>query len=289
MQRVLANLRTVAYFGRELEGSAQVESVTPRARRKSTDSVQPAWAKSVGRLRSSLALNQVEFGNAFHCSAMAVSRWERGVSEPPSHIYIAMGNLSGDPLCWYFWGRAGLSREDLLRVMPQLQQRLSKSRLPHLEIVAAGSGTKKPKAQSKLKLVAVPLLSSVAAAHGEKADCQGELNDGAVESMIAAPRDWCPNPTATSCLRVRGGSMAPLIYDGYILAVDSSQTEIAQLNGKIVIAWHRDKGLTVSRLKQFDHTVVLQSENTGYESITLSAKQKWKLVAKVLWWIGKAP
>ena len=83
--------------------------------------------------------------------------------------------------------------------------------------------------------------------------------------------------------------MSPLIHDGYILAVDSSQTEIRELNGKIVIAWHRDKGLTVSRLKRFDHTIVLQSENANYESITLSNKQKWKIVAKVLWWIGKAP
>jgi len=55
-----------------------------------------------------------------------------------------------------------------------------------------------------------------------------------------------------------------------------------------VIAWHRDKGLTVSRLNQFDHTVVLQSENVSYESITLG-KQKWKIVAKVLWRIGKSP
>jgi SOS-response transcriptional repressor LexA len=56
-----------------------------------------------------------------------------------------------------------------------------------------------------------------------------------------------------------------------------------------VIASHQDKGLTVSRLKRYDHTVVLQSENASYESITLSGKQKWKIVAKVLWWIGKAP
>src|SRR5438477_4015319 len=118
------------------------------------------WAKSVARLRKGLSLNQVEFANAFHCSAMAVSRWERGVSEPPSHIYIEMGNLAGDPLCWYFWGRAGLSREDLLRVMPQLQERLRKARLPHLEYAAAGSGAKKQKKDGKLRLVAVPLLNS---------------------------------------------------------------------------------------------------------------------------------
>jgi len=103
----------------------------------------------VVRLRTGLALNQVEFGNSFHCSAMAVSRWERGVSEPPSHIYIEMGNLSGDPMCWYFWGRAGLSKEDLLRVIPQMQQRWRKTQIPHLEIVAAGSGGLKKTEQAE--------------------------------------------------------------------------------------------------------------------------------------------
>jgi SOS-response transcriptional repressor LexA len=262
-----------------------------RLRRKSNPSVPADWAKSVVRLRSMLQLNQVDFGSAFHCSAMAVSRWERGVSEPPSHIYIEMGNLAGDPLCWYFWGRAGLSREDLLRVVPQLQGRLRRARLPHLEIVAAGGGAKIRKTKTKLQLVGIPLLKSVAAAHGEKIAGDGDdlLQDAPVESMIAAPKDWCPNPLSISCLRVRGNSMSPLILDGYIVAVDSSQTQIDDLGGKIVIAWHRDKGLTVSRLNRFDHTVVLQSENANYESVTLSGKHKWKIVAKVLWWIGKAP
>ena len=261
----------------------------PRSIRKSIP--QPEWAKSVVCLRTGLALNQVEFGDSFHCSAMAVSRWERGVSEPPSHIYIEMGNLAGDPLCWYFWGRAGLSREDLLRVVPQLQARLRKAQLPQLEVVAAGSGAKRPRTKTKLRLVAIPLLKSVAVAHGEKGGGESSelLHDAPIESMIAAPKDWCPNPSTTSCVRVRGSSMSPLIHDGYILAVDSAQTEINELNGKIVIAWHRDRGLTVSRLNRFDHTVVLQSENANYESITLSGKQKWKVVAKVLWWIGKAP
>ena len=75
-----------------------------------------------------------------------------------------------------------------------------------------------------------------------------------------------------------------LIQDGYVLAVDSSQTELNALNGKIVIAWHKDKGLTV-----YDHTLVLRSENPSCEAVTLSAKQRWKIVAKVLWWIGSQP
>jgi SOS-response transcriptional repressor LexA len=107
--------------------------------------------------------------------------------------------------------------------------------------------------------------------------------------MIAAPEDWCPNPATTSCLRLRGNSMSPLIQDGCILAVDSSQNDQTQSNGKIVIAWQKDTGLTVSRLRRFDHTEVLESENHGYESIALSSKHRWTILAKVLWWIAKFP
>jgi SOS-response transcriptional repressor LexA len=257
--------------------------------KKSITFPKPEWAAAIARLRHKQAVNQEAFGNKFHCSPMAVSRWERGVSQPPAQTYLEMGNMAGDPLCWYFWGRAGLSREDVMRVLPHLRSRLQRVRMPHLEIVTAGSGGKRRSQKPKLEVVAIPLLKTYAASHGELGDSEAVLVDAQIESMIAAPREWCPNPTSTSCLRVRGDSMSPLIYDGYILAVDSGQTDIAELNGKIVIAWHRDKGLTVSRLRQFDQTVVLQSENVSYESITLSGKQKWKIIAKVLWWIGKAP
>ena len=83
--------------------------------------------------------------------------------------------------------------------------------------------------------------------------------------------------------------MNPLIYDGYILAVDSTQVSRAKLNGKIVIAWHRDAGLTVSRFQRYDHMEVLHPENGSYQSITIDRKNKWRILAKVLWWIGKAP
>jgi SOS-response transcriptional repressor LexA len=260
-----------------------------RTRRKSASSLLPEWAATIVRLRNSLGLNQEVFGESFHCSAMAVSRWERGISEPTSGTYIELGNVAGDPQCWYFWGRAGLSREDLMRVVPRLQERLRQAQIPELRIVSAGTGPRKTGADETLQLVAIPLLKTVAASIGEKGDDHEILPDAPVESMIAAPKDWCPNPLTTSCLRVRGNSMSPLIHDGYILAVDFSQNEMRAMDGKIVIAWRKDMGLSVSWLKRYDHTVVLQPENASYGSITLSAKQKWKIVAKVLWWIGKAP
>jgi SOS-response transcriptional repressor LexA len=169
-----------------------------------------------------------------------------------------------------------------------MQRRLRQAHAHDFDVVGAANGNKK--LTGKLQLVAVPLLKAIAASHGQKGDDIPVLHDAPVESMIAAPREWCPHPSSTSCLRVRGHSMMPTIGDGYIVAVDSSQTDRSKLDGKIVIAWKKDEGLTVSRFRRYDHTETLQPENPQYDSITLGHKNEgWKVVAKVLWWIGKAP
>jgi transcriptional regulator with XRE-family HTH domain len=257
-----------------------------KSRSKSDIPLKPEWAMCVSELRQRLNLSQADFGQRLHSSAMGISRWERGNQEPSAGSYIELGNLAGAPLCWYFWGRAGLRTEDLMRALPQLGKRSSRPppvidfRIAH----ADGGGRK----LSAPQLVAIPLLKVAVASHGGKGDSSALLHDAPVESLIAAPMDWCPNPAATTCLRVQGNSMMPLINDGYILAVDSSQTDFSKLNGQVVIVWNKDMGLMVSRLRQYDHTEVLQPENKEYESIIVNNKNKWKILAKVLWWIGQA-
>ena len=257
-----------------------------KSRSKSGIPPKPDWATIIFELRQRLNLSQTAFGRRLHSSAMGISRWERGTHEPPAGIYIELGNLAGAPLCWYFWGRAGLRNEDFMRVMPKLGKGIRRTNVINFQIANAGGGRKRLKVR---QLVAIPLVKVVAASHGENGDSVPILHDAPVESMIAAPKDWCPNPAATTCLRVKGNSMNPLLYDGYILVADSSQTDPSKLDGKIVIAWHKDKGLTVSRLQAYDHTEVLRAENSAYESVVLNKKHSWKIVAKVLWWIGKAP
>jgi len=246
---------------------------------------KPEWATSISDLRHRLNLNQSDFGQRLHSLAMGVSRWERGNQEPVAGSYIELGNLAGAPLCWYFWGRAGLRTEDLMRVMPTRGQRFSRPPVTDFSVAHAGSGKKKLRTPP---LVAIPLLKVAVASHGGTGDSSTLLHNAPVESVIAAPIGWCPNPATTTCLRVRGNSMMPLIHDGYILAVDSSQSDPSKLNDKLVIVWNRDIGLMVSRLQHYDHTQVLQPENKESESIVLNNKHKWKILAKVLWWIGKA-
>jgi SOS-response transcriptional repressor LexA len=257
-----------------------------RSQNNTKASSKPEWAARITRLRYRLGLSQTVFGQEVHSSAMGVSRWERGTQEPPSHSYIELGNLAGDPDCWFFWELAGLRSEDLMRVLPKLRHRRQQSSATDFEIVHAGGSDKKSK---PVKVVAIPLLKVVAATSGEKGDNVAVLHEAEVENFIAAPRDWCPNPASTYSLRVRGSSMTPLIYSDYILVVDSSQTDRSKLNGKIVIACNKNIGLTVSRFRRYDHTEVLHPENSEYQSITMNRKSNWKIIAKVLWWIGKAP
>lgn len=249
-----------------------------------TTRVRVDWAEHIINLRQRLKLSQSGLGRLLDSSAMAVSRWERAIQEPPANVYIQLGNITGDPECWYFWERAGLQSDDLMRVLPSIRSRLRRDRLPDFEIVHAGAKASKASSK-KTQLVAIPVLPVVAATHDGKGDSAVMLEQARPESMFAAPADWCPNPAQTSCLRVRGRSMMPLIHDGYIIVVDTSQNDRQLLYGQLVVAAHKERGLVVSRLQRFDGTEVLMPENREFESIAISPPN-WRVVAKVLWWIG---
>ncbi|MGC1417550.1 MAG: S24 family peptidase [Candidatus Acidiferrum sp.] len=136
--------------------------------------------------------------------------------------------------------------------------------------------------------VAIPLLPVHAGTPGKSGDKEVDLQQVRPETMLVAPRDWCPNPSSTICLRVKGNSMSPLILEGYIIAVDTFEVGHDQLVGKIVLAWNSESGLLVSRLIRFDHTDALVSDHREYESVSLAPEAKWRIIGVVLWWTGKA-
>jgi transcriptional regulator with XRE-family HTH domain len=89
----------------------------------------PEWSLKIKAFRDDLNLSQFEFAKRIGTSPMAVSRWERGIQKVPANIYIKLGNLAGDPLCWYFWGLTGLRTEDVMRVLPVARLRLRATEL----------------------------------------------------------------------------------------------------------------------------------------------------------------
>ena len=83
--------------------------------------------------------------------------------------------------------------------------------------------------------------------------------------------------------------MSPLILDGYIIAVDTSDISRDNLIGKIIVAWNaKEKRLLVSRLIRFDHTDVLVSDQREHQPISLANGSSWRIIGRVLWWTGKA-
>jgi Peptidase S24-like len=256
----------------------------------SRKTVVPDWARRIQLLRQRLNLSQTAFGSRLHYSAMAVSRWESGTQEPPAQCYIQLGNLAGEPDCWNFWSRAGLRSSDLARMFPEGRSAQYRAKFPDFEVVIAGSGKRKVESNGKkVKLVAVPLLPVEVATRGETGDQHANLDQVSADDVMAAPSTWCPNPSETSCLTVKGSSMSPIIENGDIVAVDYTQTDPAILTGKIVVAWHREHGLSLARFLHIQGVQMLDSENREYQPLVMEKDRNWRIVGRVLWWVRRAP
>jgi hypothetical protein len=207
---------------------------------------------------------------------MSISRWERSVI-PPTNFLLKFGMLAQPKDCWFFWGLAGLTSADVLRVLPQ-----SGSIPITIQTVSAGA---KPEPKGTA-LVAIPLLPLVAAATKEKGSGLGNLSTTPPEALLAAPALWCPNPAYTVCLRVKGDSMQPVLHHGYIIAVDQMRKDTSKLDRQIIVAHHRKMGLVVSRYRRINGGGALFPDNRLHPPVSLA--KGWRVVGKVLWWIGHA-
>jgi SOS-response transcriptional repressor LexA/DNA-binding XRE family transcriptional regulator len=255
---------------------------------KSRKAQSHEWSLRILALRRDLELTQAALASRLHYSAMALSRWERGTHEPPAQGYIRLGNLADKPECFWFWARAGLTGADFSEISPERDKDLDNAQFPQLEI----QNIKRGKRTSNLRtarLVAIPILAAHGAMHNDEGDRVFDLDAAPADEIIAAPEAWCPNPSDTNCLRVRGNSMEPLINDGDIVAVDCAQTDPAQLSGKIVVTWQQETGLVLSRFLFVNGAQLLEGENRVYEPVPLGKSRNWRIIGRVLWWVRRAP
>jgi transcriptional regulator with XRE-family HTH domain len=251
--------------------------------RSNTDA-KSAMAGRIKALCQHMTGSRAELARELGISQDTVARWEQGLEEPSANFYIKLGNIAGEPSCWYFWEHAGLYGGNLMRVLPAVHPEIREDKQPDLQEVHAGGGER---LFSKPQLHAIPLLPLRAATSGEEGDKQIDFDCVPPQGLIAAPSDWAPHPAFTCCLRVRGNSMAPVLCDGYIIVVDTSETERAQLMDKMIVAWHADKGITVSWLKTIAGGEALVSQSDQYGPVLLNREQGWRMIGKVIWWIGR--
>lgn len=250
---------------------------------KTMKPARPEWADKLEGLRLGLGMSQAALARKLNVSAMAPSRWERGVNQPPAEVFVQLGKLAGKRKCWYFWGRAGLRKSDITAVLSNLNR--SRVHRGKLEIAATPEATKLITSQTAANLVALPLYSTTPPVgvigppviHREKDS-----------ELIVAPRSWCPHPEQTICLRSSGDKMAPMLQQGAIFAVDEADKIAEKLYGKVVLASHAECGLMVHWLQRYGRSEVLVPENKEHPP-TYIQNGDWTIVGRVLWWFSKAP
>jgi hypothetical protein len=252
--------------------------------RKSFTHDSPA-APRIKSLRTFLGLTTGDFATELGCSDSTILAWEAGLERPSPEAFINLGNLAGDPSCWFFWSCAGLYGPGLMRVLPPVRLEAPRDGTADLAVVHAGGGKH---LFSRPLLHAIPILPVRVATPGVEGDRVDDLAKIPASGFIASPSDWCPNPRFTSCLRVAGDSMAPLICDGYIIVVDTSQVEREKLNGAVVVAWDKKHGLMVARFAINNGRESMISANPEYSSLVVERSgAPLRIIGKVLWWVGR--
>jgi DNA-binding XRE family transcriptional regulator len=227
--------------------------------------VRPEWAERITKFRESQKLSQAGLAKRLNVSPMAPSRWERGINEPSSDIYMQLGKMAGDPDCWYFWQRGGLSRDDINSVVPGFG-----AGSPDLGTSAAAAAPTKATPTLNISLIVRPDLFS---------------SDS--EEVIAVPAAWCPNPERIICVRIDEDGMAPIVGQGFIVAIDTSVSDPNELQSALIAVLNRDNELLIRCLALYGETHMLVGEDRRRAAIPYNDRD-WKIVGRVLWWVGKA-
>lgn len=83
--------------------------------------------------------------------------------------------------------------------------------------------------------------------------------------------------------------MSPVLEDGYMVIVDTHPIEHRNLYGQMVAAQDPEGGITVKWLRKVgrEEMLVAQHTSTRYQPVILSSDPGWRIIGRVLFWIGK--
>jgi transcriptional regulator with XRE-family HTH domain len=261
----------------------QASMMERQMKRKSKRETTPEWVSQITALRERLGINQAELARRLECSAMTISRWERGLLQPSAEHFIQLGNLGNRTDAWFFWEMAGIQPARMVEALGTSSRTKKSAGGLRFEL-----DEEMPRDKSS-SMVGLPLLKTVAGTHGTRGDKRSSLRSIPPAESIGVPAAWCPNPAYTSLVRVIGHSMRPAIRDRDILAVDAYQTERRQLYGQVVVVTTEKNGLSVARLRRYDSVDVLEAEDRQFEPLILRKSAGWRILGKVLWSISGIP
>jgi len=246
----------------------------------------PGYAEGIKKLRDSLHLSQAQLAERIGVSPRLVPDWEQGRKEPGMGSYIEIGKVAGPPECWFFFERAGLSKSDIYRFIADAQDqvfsRIEGRPVEPIKVIPRDAIKGGRRKAMEVGHVAIPLLSDPAAAGSPRI-----IDERLIERDVVIPAEAVPHPLDTVCIKVCGDSMAPILQEGYIVAVDAVQRDRAQLIHQMVVVKELigdDAGVTIKWLDRFGQEYILAPENKAYRPQAMTRDHD--LIGRVVWWHG---
>ncbi|HET7871129.1 MAG TPA: S24 family peptidase [Terriglobales bacterium] len=242
----------------------------------------PEWAAHIAKLMKEQQLSQRAFAAKLNVTQSSVSLWVLGKSEPKPEHYFRMAKIWPESSTIPFFLKRATDTSGAVQVKG-LSQMLSSMKKPVVGTRRAGKGT------FVSEPVQIPLLKDAAAAGTPR-----QMQEEEIDEILPLPASLCPHPDQIVCFRIAGDSMSPILEEGYIVAVDTDQHDQARLNTQMVAARDPEGGVTVKWLRRVgrDWMLVPQHTSKRHQPVILTRGNNsdegagWKIVGKVLWWIG---
>lgn len=250
--------------------------------------VQADLTNKIKELRRERGASQEQLARQLEVTKKTVAEWEQGRQAPSPERALQLARLAGPGRLRRWFTRHALERigaEPPLVLDALLPGRRAGSRqapLPvaELRVVAPAEWSDRFRALEGLDHYApIPLLKDAAAAGFPR-----EISEADIDGYALIHYAWCPNPANFTCVRVRGDSMAPILHDGAIVALDHTQRDPLTLNQKMVAARY-DDGVTIKWLERHpDGTLLLVPENKNHPTLTLPRTPHNPVIGLVAWW-----
>lgn len=208
---------------------------------KKTDSPISEVSLRILAFRKSLNLNMEDFASKVGVGRIAVLYWENGRSKPSPEAYVRMANVAKEsdiPSAVWFLRQAGVDLETLRNLLPEFDKsaKIAEQRVRDVSEHEAGNSVAVPLLRDNASITA-PTLAS-----GDQ-----------IEAWVTLPAQLVANPPKTSCLRAPKGMAFLGRGAKELLVIDSSETRIEKLSGKMVIAKRHSTGeWFVGFLQHFD-------------------------------------
>jgi transcriptional regulator with XRE-family HTH domain len=242
-------------------------------------------ASEIRALRQRKGLSVEAFARSIGVSHMTVYRWETGANHlfKPSHL-SALVDMAPQERKWLFLERLGISRDQLIE-----GAKASGSPINVEMSVSAPSSASAAKLEKRRDdLIAVGVLRDAAAAGQPRF-----INEKDIESFILVPnsKEFAPHPSSLIAVKIKGDSMSPFLDDGYIAVIDTAETSRKSLYNEMVAARDPDGGVTIKWLRNNGKEEILMPQHTAirHQPVIISGNDDWKIIGKVVWWVGKPP